>query len=145
MKMKTLTVKPVKEEFKKRNCLTCKHSDTNNGGIPCKEGNSARWDSCFNQSKYEPVEKLLHLVLAFEWFDKIKSGEKTTEYRECKLHWDKKFNHYAAPYTHVKFQRGYSKDPEIMIFEVKEIVRSSEQNDLKKSTVWAIRLGERIS
>ena len=32
---------------------------------------------------------MLDLVLKSEWFDKIKSGEKTVEYRELKLYWQK--------------------------------------------------------
>lgn len=32
----------------------------------------------------------LDLVLKSEWFDKIKSGEKTVEYREIKPYWQKR-------------------------------------------------------
>lgn len=36
-----------------------------------------------------------------EWFDKIKSGEKTHEYREVKPYWDKRFLNisYSSPDT----------------------------------------------
>lgn len=40
-------------------------------------------------------EKTLHLTLKYEWFDKIKSGEKTEEYREIKYAWFSKFCYYA--------------------------------------------------
>ena len=33
---------------------------------------------------------MLTFNLKKEWFDKIKSGEKTHEYRECKDYWNKK-------------------------------------------------------
>ena len=33
---------------------------------------------------------ILDLVLKSEWFDKIKSGEKTVEYRELKPYWQKR-------------------------------------------------------
>ena len=86
---------------------------------------------------------ILHLVLTFKWFDKIASGAKTTEYRECSEHWNKRFenNHYNL----VRFQRGYYKErPANMIFEVKSIKKWHGANDLNLPTVWAIELGERI-
>ena len=33
---------------------------------------------------------MLTFNLKKQWFDKIKSGEKTHEYRECKPYWDKR-------------------------------------------------------
>lgn len=85
---------------------------------------------------------VLHLVLKFDWFDKIASGEKTTEYRECSEHWNKRFenNHYDL----VRFQRGYYKNPANMLFEVKSIKKWHGSNDLNLPCVWAIELGERI-
>lgn len=86
---------------------------------------------------------LLHLVLTYPWFDKIARGEKTTEYRECSDHWNKRFenNHYDL----VRFQRGYYKDrPANMLFEVKNIHKYHGPNDLNLPCVWAIELGMRI-
>ena len=34
--------------------------------------------------------KTLHLVLKHHWFDKIVSGEKSSEYRECSDYWNKR-------------------------------------------------------
>lgn len=34
--------------------------------------------------------KTLHLVLKHKWYDKIASGKKTSEYRECKPYWNKR-------------------------------------------------------
>lgn len=35
-------------------------------------------------------KKILHLILKKEFFDQIKSGEKTSEYRDYKLFWIKR-------------------------------------------------------
>lgn len=85
---------------------------------------------------------ILHLVLTYPWFDKIASGKKTTEYRECSKYWNKRFedNHYDL----VRFQRGYYKKPANMLFEIKSINKWHGQNDLNLPVVWAIELGERI-
>lgn len=86
---------------------------------------------------------LLHLVLSYPWFDKIASGEKTSEFRECSEYWNKRFekNHYDL----VRFQRGYYKDrPANMLFEVKSINKWHGPNDLDLPVVWEIKLGERI-
>ena len=40
-------------------------------------------------------EKVLHLTLKYEWYDKIKNGEKTEEYREIKYAWFSKFCYYS--------------------------------------------------
>lgn len=37
------------------------------------------------------MSKTLHLVLKSKWYDKITSGEKTSEYREIKPYWNKRF------------------------------------------------------
>lgn len=91
-------------------------------------------------------KKTLHLVLAYKWFDKIKSGEKTIEYREMKPYWNRKFGRtLEKPYDKVRFQRGYSKNPETILFEINKIYQTAENNDLNMPLVWAIRLGKRIN
>ena len=40
-------------------------------------------------------EKALHLTLKYEWYDKIKNGEKTEEYREIKYTWFRRFCYYG--------------------------------------------------
>lgn len=60
--------------------------------------------------------KMLHLTIKKKWFDMIKSGDKTEEYRDIKLYWIKrlkcsemedtgaiKFDNY---FTHVTFYNG---------------------------------------
>lgn len=58
--------------------------------------------------------KILHLTLKKKWFDMIKSGEKTQEYREAKPYWasrlvDKDTLNYKK-YDIVRFKNGYAKD-----------------------------------
>ena len=72
--------------------------------------------------------KILHLPMMYEWFDKIASGEKTTEYRQCSDHWNRLFE--TRHYDLVRFQRGFYK--------------WYGANDLNQAKVWAIDLGERI-
>lgn len=87
--------------------------------------------------------KTLHLVLAFKWFDLIKSGQKTIEYRETSPYWNKKFGDYEyLCYDKVRFQRGYAKSPETMLFEIKKIYQTHSKNDLNLPCVWAIELGK---
>lgn len=46
--------------------------------------------------------KTLHLVLTGHWYDKIASGEKTSEYRAWKAYWNKRFTgseSVMVPYT----------------------------------------------
>ena len=54
---------------------------------------------------------MLTFNLKKEWFDKIKSGEKTHEYREVGVHWDKRVLNAVARYEHdpetARFQKGY--------------------------------------
>lgn len=133
-----------KSEFTKRNCLTCKYSDYFNNNS-CQETSPERWFSCENASNYESVGKILYLTLKYEWFDKIKSGEKTTEYREMKPYFNKKFGRTVEkPYKIVRFQRGYTKNPETMFFRIERIFQTSEKNDLNLPSCWAIELGPRL-
>lgn len=96
--------------------------------------------------------KPLHLVLKSEWYDKIASGQKTSEYRECKPYWNKRLGAmYASfhvweslariPWT-VVFHRGYTS--ETMEFEIKDCDRTRQKNDLNLPEVWEIKLGNRI-
>lgn len=89
--------------------------------------------------------KILHLVLKSVWYDKIASGEKTSEYREIKPYWNKLFDLHILNrnwYRRVVFHRGYSN--ETMEFEIKDIQMTDRPNDLQLPTVWEIKLGRRI-
>ncbi len=90
------------------------------------------------------TKKSLNLVLKYEWFDKIKSGKKTKEYREIKHYWNSRLTRPEGFYKSVIFQKGYKKNPESMEFEIKCIYRSTESNDLGLDRVWVIELGRRL-
>lgn len=83
---------------------------------------------------------ILDLVLKGHWYDLIKSGRKTYEYREIKPYWTKRL--FSRAYTHVRFRRGYTK--ESMVFELVSIEESSEQNDLELPAVYKLTLGPKV-
>ncbi|MBR5625969.1 MAG: hypothetical protein IKW67_04290 [Alphaproteobacteria bacterium] len=89
--------------------------------------------------------KILNLVLTDFWFEQIKSGIKTHEYRVAKDYWVTRFQNNN--YTHVQFQKAYRKNAEKMIFEIKSInlIQNGEHTDLAvKSPVFDIELGKHI-
>ncbi len=93
--------------------------------------------------------KKLTLVLTDHWFEEIKSGRKTHEYRVCSEHWYKRLGEYeqhperAAELT-VRFQKAYRKNPERMTFAVKSVtICNGLHTDLHTdSDVFDIELGE---
>lgn len=102
--------------------------------------------------------KTLHLVLKGHWYDKIASGEKTSEYRACTPYWNKRFvgrdfdTTFAYPmcinadikrFDSVVFHRGYTDNT--MEFAIRSIQWNiGEPNDLGLYNVWEIKLGQRI-
>lgn len=51
---------------------------------------------------------MLTFNLKKEWFDKIKSGEKTHEYREAKPYWKKRIHKaWCMPFARICFCCGY--------------------------------------
>lgn len=100
--------------------------------------------------------KELRLPIKKEWLAKILSGEKTTEYREIKPYWNSRL--IGKQYDVAVFTCGYKGIKEIVHardinvptktgeyrFRIKEIVRTTEKNDLQLPEVWAIRLGEQF-
>ena len=100
--------------------------------------------------------KTLHLVLKSKWYDKIASGEKTSEYRECKPYWNKRLaaetvfagtacvRDLTRPrYDTVIFHKGYT--AETMEFEIQNIGITTGPNDLNLPKCWEIQLGQRIA
>lgn len=103
--------------------------------------------------------KTLHLVLKGKWYDKIESGKKTSEYRECKPYWNKRFTGMSesyfqsllgdgvcAPqkYATVVFHKGYtSKTMEFAIVWIKTLI--NQPNDLGLAICWEIKLGQRLN
>lgn len=65
-----------------------------------------------------------YLTLDYKYYDQIKSGEKTTEFRGYSPFWVKRL--LSHPIKTVRFQRGYGgpghPPPEQMVFKVKDIV-----------------------
>lgn len=92
---------------------------------------------------------ILKLVLTDHWFEEIKSGRKTHEYREFKSFWIKRLqdgNGNWKDYNFVEFQKAYRKNPERITFEIKDIhVIEGKNTDLKiDKRVFDIELGSRI-
>ncbi len=104
----------------------------------------------------------LKLVLTDHWFEEIKSGRKTHEYRKATAYWARRlagipkgfFNErltktgykYATGYDFIEFQKAYRKNPERMTFKLLS-VKTVEgiDTDLKyDGVVFDIELGDRI-
>lgn len=82
----------------------------------------------------------LHLVLKGCWFDKITSGAKTSEYRECSPYWNKRLTN--KHYDTVVFHRGYTNT--IAKYKIKSIATTNQENDLHLSECWEIKLASRL-
>ena len=61
---------------------------------------------------------MLKLVLKQKWFKMIENGEKLEDYREIKPFYDSRLKNNPE---YVKFQLGYSKDCQKMIFRIQGI------------------------
>lgn len=104
------------------------------------------------------MSNTLKLVLTDHWFEEIKSGRKTHEYRKATLFWlkrisTKKENALRAglfsfgSHQFVEFQKAYRKNPERMTFKIKSIawLPSGLETDLRCiEAVFDIELGERV-
>lgn len=106
------------------------------------------------------MSNTLKLVLTDHWFEEIKSGRKTHEYRAMSEYWEKRFNYkfitrgvfYPGtvinnfPYDEVEFQKAYRKNAEKMTFLIKKVtLQRGYETDLKyDGGVFDIELGERI-
>lgn len=103
------------------------------------------------------MSKVLKLVLTDHWFEEIKSGRKTHEYRKAIPFWYKRLlayqrvvvlcnSGYKLTRPQVQFQKTYPKNPERMTFKIKNItVVSGLDTDLHcDGMVFDIELGDRI-
>lgn len=101
----------------------------------------------------------LKLVLTDHWFEEIKSGRKTHEYRKATMFWRKRIRIFKdaielISYGNwdelkpqlVQFQKAYRKNPERMTFEIKDIrIINGLNTDLHiDEPVFDIELGDRI-
>lgn len=106
---------------------------------------------------------VLKLVLTDHWFEEIKSGRKTHEYRICNAYWRSRVYHSPRKFTEtmkptkdhvlkmpedycIEFQKAYRKNAEKMLFKVKGVtIHNGKDTDLKVDDyVFDFELGERI-
>lgn len=79
--------------------------------------------------KENTTDKMLTLILKKEWFDKIKNGEKTIEYRELNKYWCKRLQ---KKYDKIIFKNGYNKNAPTVIADFKSmLVVDGNETDLK--------------
>lgn len=93
------------------------------------------------------MSNTLKLVLTDHWFEEIKSGRKTHEYREFKPFWENRLSKFEFSVgCKVEFQKAYRKNPERMTFEIKDIKLVDGKNtDLHcDGMVFDIELGDRV-
>jgi hypothetical protein len=110
------------------------------------------------------MSNTLKLVLTDHWFEEIKSGRKTHEYRKATPFWAKRiykafditpvsetgYLSFEAPEEYmpnIEFQKAYRKNPERMTFKAKSLERLSSgiNTDLRiDEPVFVIELGDRI-
>lgn len=88
-------------------------------------------------------DKILHLVLDFNKFDEIKNGLPNYIYLECNERWNNLFE--TKKYCKVRLCRGLYKNPETMLYKIKNINLYFGKNYFNKPKVWIVRLGERIN
>jgi hypothetical protein len=90
--------------------------------------------------------KILHIPLKFKWFDQIKEGVKTVEYREIKPYWDKRL--VGREYDQIKLRRAYQENAEVLFFKwlgySEKIIEHEEFNNGKPTLVYAIDLSQPI-
>lgn len=82
------------------------------------------------------MKKILHLTLHKKWFDAIKSGEKTTEYRKQKPYWDIRL--FGKDYDEVHFRNGYREDCPFMRVECLGIVKVGNMYHIKLGKVLEV-------
>lgn len=103
----------------------------------------------------------LKLVLTDHWFDEIKTGRKTHEYRKATPFWFKRIYPIYCNFSLIKtgewdelkedkyfvrFQKAYRKNPERMTFEIKDVqLIEGKDTDLHiDNLVFDIELGRHI-
>lgn len=87
----------------------------------------------------------LHLVLKKKWFDLIKSGQKTEEYREIKPYWEKRLK--DKNFDCICFKNGYSAEAPKFYIELKDInidVGKEEWGAEKGKKYFVLKLGKII-
>jgi hypothetical protein len=95
---------------------------------------SATAESCPACSRFRDGKKNkpLHLVLTAYWFNEIKDGRKTHEYRLYNDYWKKRISHllYTPEKTTVIFHRGYTAETVCRKIKAVKILTSGQETDL---------------
>ncbi len=95
-----------------------------------------------------PGKKVLFLTLKKEFYDQIKNGEKTSEFREYKKHWIQKLlneDGSSKTYDLILFQNGYQTNAPQMLVEFKRVKINKERiNWFKSEKYFEIELGKVI-
>lgn len=84
--------------------------------------------------------KILHLNVKKKYFDQIKAGTKTEEYREYKKYWQKRL--FDKEFDYIIFKNGYQKNAPVIkkkYLETKIALIRHEHFDNKPKTVFIIR------
>ena len=93
-----------------------------------------------------PGKGILFLTLKKEFYDQIKSGEKTSEFREYKKYWIQKLVNADGSfktYDFILFQNGYHSTAPQMLVEFKGIkINKNKIGFLKWEKEFEIELGE---
>ncbi len=82
------------------------------------------------------MNKTLHLVLQHHWFDKIVSGQKTSEYRTCSEYWNRRLQ--KKQYDTVVFHKGYTNTT--AKYKIISIGITTNKNDLGLPQCWEIKI-----
>lgn len=107
------------------------------------------------------MSNILKLVLTDHWFEEIKSGRKTHEYRKTTRFWHQRIGDLYCKLSAIKrklltipketkylvqFQKACRKNPERITFEIRDIKLVDGKNtDLHiEGLVFDIELGERV-
>lgn len=85
---------------------------------------------------------MLIFPLKKEWYDKIKSGEKTVEYREVKPYWMKRLNQDCMFPWNCKLCLGYTSQYMIAKIIKIEIVNGKDTDLHIAKPVYAIHLAD---
>ena len=67
-------------------------------------------DKCIQVYRPDCITEMrtLKLVLTADWFEEMRTGRKTVEYRRISDHWRKRIWELRHEITHVQFSRGYT-------------------------------------
>jgi len=82
----------------------------------------------------------LKLTLKKEWFDKIATGEKKTEYREIKKYWIVRIEN--KEFSEIHFKNGYK--PDSPFLRIEYLGYEKTKNEYYPNGCFALKLGKII-